>query len=303
MSPCRYGNLRVTAGLTLLELVVVLGILAVLSTIAVRSLGPIADQSRYEQTQLVLNSLRQAIAGSQEISGRTLVTSVSGFAPDTGAYPPDLESLLIRPAGVIERSLQAFDSDRDLIDDIQLTSGWNGPYLTLGAGTDSILDGWGAEPTLILNSGNLEILSMGSDGDSIPPEEGYRKDLIVTIQPKDYQGAAVFKLYAIDADIGSRVDPNPTGTQQLGVLLYGVNAAGGNTGAIEEQLIVISNSGSFENRRDNTLVGVTAARAILWDDADSDDVLDTGEAIIAKSIVHYPVILPGVDTRVEMELR
>ena len=55
-------------GLTLLELVVVLGILAMLSTIAVRSLEPIADQARYEATQRVLNDLRFAAVGDNSQS-------------------------------------------------------------------------------------------------------------------------------------------------------------------------------------------------------------------------------------------
>ncbi len=54
---------RYRAGLTLLELVVVLGILALLSGMAVRSLQPIADQARYEATQHLIDDLRLAIGG------------------------------------------------------------------------------------------------------------------------------------------------------------------------------------------------------------------------------------------------
>jgi len=290
-------------GLTLLELVVVLGILAVLSTVAIRTLEPIADQARYEQTQSVLNHLRHALVGSAEPIGGALATVRSSFIPDTGSLPLDWDCLMVRPPSLIERSLQTFDSDRDSINDIHLTSGWNGPYMTLGAGVTEILDGWGAEPALILDSGALEILSLGSDGDSISPEGGYRSDISLTVQPKDYQGALVFKLYAIDTINGSRIDPSPTGSEQLGVLFYGVNATGGSAGAIEEQLIVIANNGSFEFRRDNTFIGTTAVRAIVWNDLDNDDALDPGEAIIAKSIVHYAEVHPSLDTRLELELR
>ncbi len=300
MSPSCFVSRR---ALTLLELVVVLTILAVLSTVAVRSLEPIADQARYEQTQVVLNDLRLAIAGASNIRGQSSPTFTTGFALDTGALPSNLVDLLTLPAGIVDRTLYTFDSDRDSTHDVTLTSGWNGPYLQLGAGSLSILDGWGAAPQLSVASGDLTISSLGSDGDSLAPEEGYQTDLAVTIQQSEYLSAIVFRLYEIDSLNGSRIDPSPTGTQQLGVLFYSVNATGGTDGSVAEQLIVISNTGSFEYRRASTLVGTTAARAILWDDTNSNDLLDIGETILKKSIVHYPVVTPRMDTRVEMELR
>jgi type II secretory pathway pseudopilin PulG len=70
--------------LTLLELIVALGILAVLSTIAVQALDPLADQARYEATQRLLNDLRLATVGSthaRHTDGQPLVT---GLLADTG---------------------------------------------------------------------------------------------------------------------------------------------------------------------------------------------------------------------------
>ena len=285
--------------LTLLELVVVLGILAVLSTVAVRSLEPIADQARYELTQNMLNNLRLATVG---VSVGATAHSAS-FIGDTGSLPGDVDALLVRPVSLVAHSLQSFDSDRDTVNDVTLSSGWNGPYLQLGVGLNEVLDGWGAEPALLESSGDLDFVSLGSDGDSLAPEDGYRADLNATIQVRDYTGDVIFRLFAIDGLNGSRVDPSPTGTEQLGVLFYGVNATGGTSGAIVEQLLVVPNAGTFEHRRANTLSGVFAARAILWNDSDSDDVLDVGESIIKKSFVHYPIARPATDVRLEMELR
>lgn len=294
-------------GLTLLELVVVLGILAVLSTVAVRSLQPVADQARYEVTQKVLNDLWQAALGGPSPGNAAPATqggyTRSGFITDTGSLPTDVNELLVCPAGLIDRTLQTFDSDRDSVDDVSLVSGWNGPYLHLGAGATSVMDGWGNEPLLTIDSGELELRSFGSDGNSLPPEDGYRKDIVLHIGPADYLGTIVFRIFAIDPMNGSRIDPAPSGTEQLGVLFYGVNAMGGSSGAVEEQLIVIDNAGSFEFRREDTLAGTVAARAILWNDTNSNQILDPGETIILKSLVHYATLEPRVDTRVEMELR
>ncbi len=294
---------RFLAGLTLLELVVVLGILALLSSVAIRSMGPIADQARYESTQRLLDELRVAVAGHAPRQALGDSTVIHGIVADTGMLPSNLDDMLVRPTGWLDRSLQSFDSDRDSIDDVTLVSGWNGPYMQLGAGRTEVVDGWGHEPVLNANLGGLDLISLGSDGDSIGTESGYQANLTIPILSKDIAGDLVCRLFDIDSNSGLRIDPNPVGNQQLGVLLYGVNAAGGSVGAIEEQLLIVPASGSFSVRRADTTHGTVAVRGILWADADNDDVLDAGESIVKKSYVHYLQVHPGADNRVEMELR
>lgn len=300
MSHSAYVN---RLGLTLLELVVVLGIMAVLSTLAVRSLEPLADQARYDNSKQLLLDLREAIAGPSRANTIRNGQSVTCFIFDTGTLPGSVGDLLDLPVTMLSRSAQSFDSDRDSINDVTLSSGWNGPYVTLGPGSSTIVDGWGNAPGLAESSGNLTITSYGSDGDSVGLEDGYRQDISATVLSDDYLGTLIFRLYAIDNLNGSRIDPAPTGTQQLAVLFYGVNSTGLNTGAIAEQFLVVSNAGPFEYRRTNTLAGQAAARAILWDDVDNDDVLDLGETILKKSLVQYIFTQPRAETRVEMELR
>lgn len=290
-------------GLTLLELVVVLGILAILSTVAVRSLEPLAEQTRYEATQRVLNDLRVATANDNSYQAVGGARVIGGFIADTGTLPASADDLLACPVGLVNHAVQTFDSDRDGTDDVTLSSGWKGPYLLLGAGQSAIVDGWGRAPIFSIGGTTLDIASLGSDGDSVAPEDDYRADLTVSIPSRDYAGDIVFRLFAIDTLSGSRIDPAPTGTEQLGVLFYGVGAAGGTDGQIEEQLLIVANSGSFEYRRSSTFQGTVAARAIQWDDVDSDDVLDPAETILKKSYVHYPVVNSAMDVRVEMELR
>ncbi|MCC6511798.1 MAG: prepilin-type N-terminal cleavage/methylation domain-containing protein [Pirellulaceae bacterium] len=299
----RPANGRSLRGLTLLELVVVLGILAMLSTVAVRSLEPIADQARFEATQRVLNDLRVAIRGEAARRFATGPVVIQGFTADTGQLPSDADDLLTRPVSLIDHTIQNFDSDRDTVNDVTLSSGWQGPYLQLGAGQSQIVDGWGREPLLSVNGGGLDLLSTGSDGDSIGNESGYLANVVVPIIARDFRGDVVCRLFEIDALSGLRIDPSPTGTEQLGVLFYGVNAAGGTSGAVEEQLLIVPASGSFDVRRSSTLHGTVAMRAILWNDTDSDDALDGGETIVMKSYVHYWLVHPAVDNRVEMELR
>lgn len=289
--------------LTLLELVVVLGILALLSTVAVRSLEPIADQARYEASQRVLNDLRFASVGDNSHRFTSGQPIISGFVTDTGDTPSSVDDLLVCPVGIATHSVQAFDSDRNTVNDVTLSSGWKGPYLQLGAGYDAIVDGWGREPTIVTSGSDIDIVSLGSDGDSLLSEDGYRADLTVSVTSQDYAGDVVFRLFEIDSLSGSRIDPTPGVLEQLGILFYGVNAAGGTTGAIQEQMLIVASTGSFEYRRSGTVHGTVAARAILWTDIDSDDILDVGEAITKKSYVHYPMVNSASDCRVEMELR
>ncbi len=277
--------------------------MALLSSVAIRSLGPIADQARYESTQRLLDELRVAIAGHPPRQYASDSTVIHGFIADTGILLSDMDDLLVRPNTIIDRTLQSFDSDRDSIDDLTLTSGWNGPYMQLGAGRTAIVDGWGHAPTLAANLGGIDLLSRGSDGDSIGAEDGYQADITVPILAKDIAGEVVCRVFDVDGMSGLRIDPSPTGSQQMGVLFYGVNAAGGTTGSIEEQLLIVAAGGSFEVRRSSTTLGNVALRAILWNDLDNDDILDVGESIVKKSYVHTVQVHPGVDNRVEMELR
>lgn len=298
MSRSRYGN-----GLTLLELIVALGILAVLSTIAVGSLDPLADQARYEATVRLLEELRDATLGSRtdrQVNGQRIV---SGYLADTGTLPSDVDALLSIPAGLATHTTYSFDSDRDSTDDVSLTGGWRGPYLQLGAGQSSIVDGWGRSPLVDPDGGDFDFTSLGSDNDSVAPEDGYRGDISVAAAANSYTADVTFRLFDIDGTTGTRIDPTPTGSEQLAVLFYGINADGGTTGAVEELTLPVAATGTFEADRPGLIQGHYAARAVWWNDANGNDVFDSSETLSLASYVHYFTVVGGVNLRLEMELR
>ena len=290
-------------GLTLLELIVALGVLAVLSTMAVRSLDPLADQARYEATQRLLSDLRTAAVGDptlKQVDGQRVI---SGFLADTGSTPSNLADFTSKPPGLVDYGPHSFDSDRDSVNDVTISSGWQGPYIQLGVGQSSIVDGWGHAPLIVHGSGEFEFKSLGADNDSAAPENGYLADVSVTIRATDYTASVVFRLFAIDGTTGTRIDPAPTGLEQLGVLLYRINGSGGTTGAIEEVLLPVAATGTFEVSQADVIHGMAAARGVLWLDADSDDQFDVGETLVHSSYVHYFTVIGGIDSRLEMELR
>jgi prepilin-type N-terminal cleavage/methylation domain-containing protein len=301
-------------GLTLLELVVVLGILALLAGVAVQSLDPIANQSRYESSQNMIDGIRSATIGDQNAKNANGQKIISGYVADTALLPSALTDLLQKPNAIVAYGTNSFDSDRDLTNDVTLARGWNGPYLQLGAGRTNILDGWGHALTLQNNSGAITIASLGSDNDSIAPEDGYQTDISVEIPVNAYSGDVIFRLYAISAATGTRIDPTqsnlldgiaspPAGTKLLGVHFYGKNASGGTNGEIQELMCPVAMSGSFEYRISNALHGKAAARAVFWVDANDDELLSPGEVVLRKSCVQVFDIVAGQENRFDMELR
>lgn len=316
MSPfsCSSRHPPIRSALTLLELVVVLGILAMLAGVAVQSLDPIANQSRYESSQSMLNSIRSATVSDPNTKNANGQKIISGYIADTGALPTSLNDLLEKPNAIVAYGTESFDSNRDLTNDVTLARGWNGPYLQLGAGRTSILDGWGHALTLQNNLGVLTIASLGADNDSIAPEDGYQADISINIPVNAYTGDIVFHLYAINGTTGTRVDPTqanlldgisspPAGTKLLGIHFYGKNASGGTTGEVQESMCAVSTTGSFEFRLSNAIFGKAAARAVFWVDSNNDELLSSGEVVLRESSVQVFDIVPGHENRFDMELR
>ena len=136
-------------GLTLIELIVVLIILSVISTIALRTTDGVVARSRLEATDRTLNEVARACLSVDRSSG---VESVSGFVADIGRLPVaadgsvDLDQLWSELA--FEEDLGgafAFQPRTALAPDadIALPSGWRGPYVQLDIGETRLVDGWG----------------------------------------------------------------------------------------------------------------------------------------------------------------
>lgn len=149
-------------GLTLIELVVVLTILAVLSVTVLSATSGLADDARFDASRRTLEGLRGAVLGSSP-SDRGGVDGFRGFVADMGRLPrvgTDLEprELLVAPAAP-RFGPATPEGDGDLV----LSCGWRGPYLRLPIGAGEIRDGWG-RPFRLLDEDGLEV---DAQGDSI----------------------------------------------------------------------------------------------------------------------------------------
>ena len=90
--PLAINSMRST-GFTLIEMTVVLLLITLMASVAVRETAELGFQTRYEQTKDRLEMIRQAILGNprQIINGQQ---AVSGFVADMGRLPDNLHELI-----------------------------------------------------------------------------------------------------------------------------------------------------------------------------------------------------------------
>jgi len=132
------GNCR---GYSLIELVVVLVIIGVLATVAMKSLNAVNDTARIEETKRELDRIAFAITGNPELVSGGVRTDY-GFVGDCGRLPANLDALVSAPGGY---------------------SNWDGPYITDefsedGSSSEFKNDAWG---TAYSFSGGLTVTSTG----------------------------------------------------------------------------------------------------------------------------------------------
>lgn len=133
------------AGLTLLELLVVLGIIAVIAGVAMRSVSGTFDQSRYEANITQLDAIEAAIL------------EPSGFLHDIGRLPEAQGteartqlSELWEPGGLPSFTIANAPGDPE----VQMGVGWRGPYLRLGLGRNDLRDAFGRDFDLFSADGS-----------------------------------------------------------------------------------------------------------------------------------------------------
>lgn len=132
------------SGYSLMELIVVIVILGIISSIAMSSLRSGTEIARVEETKRELDQLAKAIAGDQNLLSGGNRTDY-GYVGDVGSMPSNLNALVQNPGGWIT---------------------WDGPYIldafyavSGGAESEFKYDAWGKAYTY---SGGNTIVSTGS---------------------------------------------------------------------------------------------------------------------------------------------
>ena len=228
-------------GLTLLEMVIVLAILAALTGIAVKSLEPVADQARYDATKQTLENVRDSIQ-SRDLTNGTV--DYSGFVSDMGRLPVAVNTGdELHPVELWRSDLTTFGGTADLVGyqlqndfadpyidstigrTVPVASGWRGPYVQLAPGAETLRDGYG-RPMVLIADDTTPTPTLASEGDavvnfgSLGANTGDASDDLVLPNGVFGSGRIEGTLSATVRD--SNGDPvSLTGTERLFVRVYG----------------------------------------------------------------------------------
>lgn len=262
------------AGLTLVELLVVLSILAVLSTVALRGVVGTFEENNYDANISQMEQIELAILGNDE---------TSGFLGDIGRLP---EAVGDAGSTNLEQLAELWDQTVSSFPDfaintptgdseIRLGTGWRGPYLNLGINRTDLTDGFANRFLLFQADGIVSddtdtiaiIQSLGSGGTS--GGTGYEEDLEVVFQAD--AGAvsagladAVTNVWQTDVEVtvqrdGSAIEVGDGAN--LIVRAYGADGSGGLHTVLEEKVTLTTNVPSQTFTFSNLPFGVKVLRA------------------------------------------
>lgn len=225
-----------------------LGILAIVTSLAVRSLDGLETQRRYEASLRGLQEISDAVLGSHDDRTADGSRTISGFVADMGRLPRATSRMidgnnvltldeLWTANGLAPFAMRrAFGSEIDLPDDsdnqVVATVGWRGPYVRIPLGAHTLRDGWGNAyispisapelvPRLLDADGNPltaseqiigRVLGLGANG-QVGGEETYDNDEMLNL-------ASRFR-----ATLTGSVIVNPAGSEDEDETLAPVNLA------------------------------------------------------------------------------
>lgn len=182
------------AGMSLVELIVVLTILLALAGTALLATEGIVDQGRRDATVRSLDVLREAVVGREGLIDANDKPWVRGFVADMGRLPllsgaaPELGLLELWAPPDDSNALFAIDAPDGDEFGVKVAAGWRGPYVQPSLGQVGLLDGWG-NPFVFWNAASepaaegepiAQILSLGADQQV--GGAGYDADLSIVLE-------------------------------------------------------------------------------------------------------------------------
>jgi prepilin-type N-terminal cleavage/methylation domain-containing protein len=150
---------RKNAGFTLLELVVVVAVMGLISSMAMDVYSDNTNQKRFELTKQRVNELKYAIVGNTSHTINNIPITNS-FVADIGKLPENINALLFNDyCSKINYFSQVSCEGNSGIWKV-LSNDWNGPYLrnryTSAEGSLVFKDAWGSDFIIRLNDTNSD---------------------------------------------------------------------------------------------------------------------------------------------------
>lgn len=132
-------------GFTLIELIIIIVVLGIISTVAVAKYSDFLNESKVQSAKTEMAELKKAIVGNPSAVAGGRYSDV-GFEGDVGHPPAALVDLVRKPDTVAEYNAIA-------------RLGWHGPYID-SSGGDYLKDAWGVN--YVYSAATRSITSTGS---------------------------------------------------------------------------------------------------------------------------------------------
>lgn len=219
--PYRKGGVKaptLLTGFTLIEIVVVLGILALMMAISTPYILGRIEAGREKATREEMKNIFQSISGNKE-------KGYLGFLGDMGKLPDTLTNLIVKPTGV---------SDFNYNHTNKVGMGWGGPYLQGFSEADLTRDEWGNEYQYSPSGANAgQIISGGPDHDlsttgdnivfpTLPPQTNGSILVTVLVNTLPQPQSVTVEVYQTQNGAEGSIQTKVTGTNGYGTFDFEV---------------------------------------------------------------------------------
>ncbi|RKX27921.1 MAG: hypothetical protein DRP47_05715 [Candidatus Zixiibacteriota bacterium] len=209
------------SGFTLIEVVLVVVIMGILASVALRSVSTLTGAAKTEETKQELMALSYAIAGNPDLESNGTRTDF-GYVGDVGSLPPNLDALYANPGSYATWNGPYVGNQFTQLSDDYKNDAWGTAYsysggvtiISTGSGSNIECQLAGAADHLLRNtvSGNVY------DLDGTPPGSVYADSVLIRLTIPNGSGSTTAK--TSNTDIGGyfNFDSIPIGNHDIEVI-------------------------------------------------------------------------------------